>query len=107
MILNILTPPQEKVFLEAARAVIEQDRHGADVEPALLDRSHSACGLDEQPVTRRNIAVIAAEADSALDSGPARRAFLLELAGVVLVDGHAPPDQRALRQTSREGGRKI
>ncbi|MTD44891.1 hypothetical protein GKE82_11455 [Conexibacter sp. W3-3-2] len=93
MFLSILTPAQQRVFLEAARAVIEQDGHVADVEQALLDGLHSECGLDEEPAAPRDIAAIAADASAALDTGPARRAFVLELAGVALIDGHSHPDE--------------
>jgi tellurite resistance protein len=93
--LSILTPPQQRVFLEAARAVVEQDGHIADVEQALIDGLHSECGLDETPTALRDVSAIAAEAADALDHGPVRRAFVLELAGVVLIDGHSHADEVA------------
>lgn len=89
MFLSILTPPQQRVFLGAARAVVEQDGQVAEVEQALLDGLRSECGIDELPTTSDDVASVRDAASTVLDNDTARRAFVLELAGVVFIDGDA------------------
>ena len=92
MYLNLLTPRQQRVFLQAARSVAEQDGLRADVEDALLNALHTECGSlpRAQPSVEPLDATLEA-AGEALDSRLACRVFMLELAGVATVDGSAEP----------------
>lgn len=92
MFLNLLTPPQQRVFVQAARAVAEQDRVIEAVERSLLDALQAECGLDELP-DREPLSEVAAEAVKVLDSDLVKRVFVLELAAVAVIDGHAHPSE--------------
>lgn len=88
MFLNLLTPRQQRVFVQAARAVAEQDGVVDAVEQSLLAALQAECGLDELP-ERETLVDIATAAVRVLDSGLVRRVFVLELAAVAVIDGGA------------------
>jgi len=95
LFLNLLTPPQQRVFVQGARAVAEQDGELAEVEQALIAALQAECGLDELPAAQ-DAAGICAAAVAVLDSDLARRVFILELAGVAVIDGEAHAAEVAL-----------
>jgi len=95
MFLNLLQPDQQVTFVHAARAVVEQDGEVSEVESALLDAVRAECGLDELPVPDPALDVCARAAE-VLPDDVARRVFLLELAGVALIDGDAHPSEIGL-----------
>lgn len=88
MFLNLLTPPQQRVFVQAARAVTEQDGVVDAVEQGLLAALQAECGLAELP-DRETLADIGTAAVEVLDSALVRRVFVLELAAVAVIDGGA------------------
>lgn len=90
MFLNLLRPDQQIAFIHAARAVAEQDGQVTEVEVALLDGLRAECGLAELPPTEADADVAGMAAD-VLQDDVARRVFMLELAGVALIDGEAHP----------------
>lgn len=95
MFLNLLQPDQQVAFVHAARAVAERDGEVSEVESALLDAVRAECGLDELPAPHPELDVCARAAE-VLPDDVARRVFLLELAGVALIDGDAHPSELAL-----------
>lgn len=94
MFLNLLQPDQQVAFVHAARAVAEQDGEVSEVESALLDAVRAECGLDELPAPDPGLDVCARAAE-VLPDDVARRVFVLELAGVALIDGDAHPSEVA------------
>lgn len=102
MFLNLLTPPQQRVFIQAARAVAEQDRVVEAVERSLLDALQAECGLDELP-DREELTEVATEAVKVLDSDVAKRVFVLELAAVAVIDGDAHPSEVRLLEVLAGG----
>jgi hypothetical protein len=85
--LNLLAPAQQRLFVQAARLIAASDGV-AEEEQALLDAVEAECGLEERPDDADLPAVLDAMT-AALDTQTARRTFLLELAGVAVIDGHA------------------
>ena len=95
MFLNLLDAEQQRLFVMAARAVAEQDGKVADVEESLLDAVLAECEIDRDPGTMAFADLLSA-VDDALSPDPhARNAFLLELAGVAVIDGDAHPSELA------------
>jgi uncharacterized tellurite resistance protein B-like protein len=96
MFLNLLDAEQQRLFVMAARAVAEQDGKVADVEESLLDAVLAECEIDQDPGTMAFADLLTA-IDGALSTDPhARNAFLLELAGVAVIDGEAHPSELAV-----------
>lgn len=93
MFLNVLTRPQQAAFVHAARAMLRADGQVVEAELALMEAIHAECDLPEVE-TFEGDAV--AEAVAVLDSVPARNAFMLELAGVAVIDGEAHDAELAL-----------
>lgn len=98
MFLNTLSPAQQRAFLLAARAVAEADGTVPEIEQALLEGLQMECGYDEDP-GRLPIGETLRAAEEALDSPAARNVFLMELAGVAVVDGIVVDEERELLGT--------
>lgn len=97
MFLSLLTPDQQRLFLQASRSMLDADGDLANVEAALMDAARLECAVDDLP-ERLPREQLVAWARDLLDSTPARNAFLLELAGAMVVDGEsAPPELEMLR----------
>lgn len=95
MFLNLLDPGQQRLFVAAARVVAEQDGKVADVEQSLLDAVLAECQLDTDPGTMPTPDLLAALDTAFVDDVHARNAFVLELAGVAVIDGDAHPAELA------------
>lgn len=95
MFLNLLDADQQRLFVIAARAVAEQDGKVADVEQSLLDAVRAECEIDEDPGEIPLPEILSALEPLAGDPH-ARNAFLLELAGVAVIDGEAHPAELAV-----------
>jgi uncharacterized tellurite resistance protein B-like protein len=106
MFLNLLTPPQQRVFLQAARAVAEQDGTVAEVEHALLSALRTETGLlDEPDAATESMEDVLDGASDMFDTSISKRVFMLELAGVVAIDGEAhPAELDALRSAGHRLG---
>lgn len=91
MFLTLLNPDQQRLFLVAARRVAEQDGKVADVEQALLDAVLAECRIDEDPGDMSRAEFQAALSDAFAGVPHSRNAFMLELAGVAVIDGDAHP----------------
>lgn len=90
MFLNLLQPDQQRLFVEAARAVAQQDGNVSDAEESLLAAIAAESSLDEMP-DQRPLDEILNDLENALDERAMRNAFMLELAGVAVIDGDAHP----------------
>lgn len=101
MFLNLLTPDQQSLFFELARAATEQDGITHEAEVALLEAVQSECGLPDPPPVRE-LDVVLGELPSAFDNGPGRSVLILELAGVALIDGDAHPAEVSVVTTVAE-----
>lgn len=95
MFLSLLQPDQQVAFVHAARAVAEQDGEITQVEVALLDALRAECGLEELPPVRAGADIAVTVADAVRDDA-ARRVFMIELAGVAVIDGEAHPAEVGL-----------
>ena len=96
MFLNVLTPPQQRVFVDAARAMLHADGTVAETELALLDAIRAECDLDYMGGDAQPATDIIDAARTVLDTTTARNAFLLELAGVAVIDGDTHASEMAL-----------
>ena len=96
MFLNLLDANQQRLFVVAARAVAEQDGRVADVEESLLDAVLAECDIDEDPGAMAMPELISALEEALSDDLHARNAFVLELAGVAVIDGEAHPAELAV-----------
>ena len=88
MFLSLLTPPQQELFMQAAHLVAAQDGELDELETALLEALGAESNLESLPGDVE-LADALQRAPELLPDGPSRRAFLLELAGVVVIDGRA------------------
>lgn len=95
MFLNLLDPDQQRLFVVAARMVAEQDGKVIDVEQSLLDAVIAECELDEDPGAMPMPDLLAVLDDALADDPYARNVFVLELAGVAVVDGDVQPAELA------------
>ncbi|MEJ7784898.1 MAG: hypothetical protein WKF96_08850 [Solirubrobacteraceae bacterium] len=96
MFLNLLDANQQRLFVIAAQAVAEQDGKVADVERALLESVIAECEIDEIPPGMPLDDLLSALDESLGGELYARNAFLLELAGVAVIDGDAHPAELAV-----------
>lgn len=88
MFLSLLTPNQADIFVQAAQLVLEADGdEHQDAEIALLEAVKLESGSTRNGSPSPLPEVLAAAA-AELDDPTQRSAFLLELAGVAVVDGH-------------------
>ena len=92
MFLNVLSADQQRLFLDAAATMLSVDGDVASSEAALLEGARIECGLEYEP-QQRSLDELAAAAMSSLTERPARNAFLLELAGTMVVDGEEAPEE--------------
>ncbi len=95
MYLQILTPPQREVYAAAAVAVLRADGELHASEEALL----GAIAAESGPtgvVERADLEAVLEQLPVLFDDPTQRRAFLLELAGVIVIDGDAHPAELAL-----------
>jgi len=91
MFLNLHDAHQQRLFVSAARTVAEKDGKLADVEQSLLEAVLAECAIDGEPEVISPDELLAG-LDEALAGDPhARNAFMLELAGVAVIDGEAHP----------------
>ena len=96
MFLNLLDADQQRLFVMAARAVAEQDGKVADVEESLLDAVLAECEIEEDPGTMPLSDLLSVVAEALSEDLHARNAFVLELAGVAVIDGEAHPSELAV-----------
>ncbi len=90
LFLNLLMPAQQELFMQAAHLVAAQDGEVDELETALLEALGAESELESLPGAVE-LANALGRAPDVLTDGPSRRAFLLELAGVVVIDGEAHP----------------
>jgi hypothetical protein len=93
--LNILTPDQQTLYLRAARVLLESDASVLSPEAALLEAARIECNVAELPEPVP-VDEILEQAPSMLDTAAARNAFLLELAGAMVIDGETAVNEEAL-----------
>lgn len=91
MFLNLLDAHQQRLFVSAARTVAEKDGKVADVEESLLEAVRAECEIDEEPEVIPPDELLARLDDALAGNLHARNAFMLELAGVAVIDGDAHP----------------
>lgn len=96
MFLNLLDPHQQRLFVIAARAVAEQDGKVAHVEESLLESVLAECEIEEIPADMSLTELLPALDKALRGDLHARNAFLLELAGVAVIDGEAHPAELAV-----------
>lgn len=105
MYLHLLTPPQQLLFLESARALVERDGKLEDVEADLLRALSTECGVsgDDAFTAPRDSEALAEALNGAFDTSVARRVLLLELAGVAVIDGDAHVSELTLLEEIAAG----
>ena len=90
MFLDLMTTEQQRLFLSAAVGMAEVDEHLHLDEQAFIRRIYREVGGDVQDATRLSHTVLVAQTKAAFDGElVAARAFLIELAGLVVVDGES------------------
>jgi uncharacterized tellurite resistance protein B-like protein len=89
MFLELLTPDQQQLFLDAAMTVAHADQHLDPSEQAFLERMvQEVGGTTRAPVVLTHAELVEATAKVfASSSGIQPRAFMLELAGMTVADG--------------------
>ncbi len=92
MFLNVLSAEQQRLFLDAASTMLNADGDVASVEAILLEAARVECAIDYEPQVRPHDELFA-EARTSLTERPARNAFLLELAGAMVVDGEETAEE--------------
>jgi hypothetical protein len=95
--LNILSSEQQTLYLQAARELLDADGAIVSPEAALLEAARTECNVDGLP-DRAAVRELLERAPVVLDSAAARNAFLLELAGAIVVDGEASVDEVELME---------
>lgn len=94
MFLNLLTPEQQRVFVQAAQLVAASDGVGEE-EAALLEAIAAECALTDAPEPAEASETLQA-AGAVFDSPASKKVFMLELAGVAAIDGRAYPSELEL-----------
>jgi hypothetical protein len=85
--LGVLSREQQELFMSAARRMADADGDSPSVEQALLDALLAECGLEEMPPLIQLDEVTERIGDAFNEDPHRRNAFMLELAGVVAIDG--------------------
>lgn len=97
MFLTLLNEGQSVLFARAARLMIEADDIAHERELAMLEAIGIETGLTELP-DGGTFGEVVQEAAKALTDPTQRNAFLIELAGVAVIDGDEHGAERALLQ---------
>lgn len=95
MFLNTLTPDQQTLYLRVARVLLESDASVLSPEAALLEAARIECDVGELP-DAAPVDELLDQAPSLLDTAAARNAFLLELAGAMVIDGETAVNEETL-----------
>lgn len=103
MFLTLLTLPQRELFVQATQLLIESDSLSHEEELELFDAIRLECDFDSTPEPKDRDTLLA-ELMTAFDEPTQRNVFLLELAGVLVVDSAETPEESALYE---EVGRRL
>lgn len=103
MFLDLLTPEQQALFVDCTATLTEADGELHAAESELLDQIARETGHDPGQPSARPLGELAERAKLLLADDPAAaRVFLLELSGVVVIDGEHTPEEQALLERFSE-----